>query len=62
MKRHILPIILSLFLLPLHLFAQAPEKLELLPQMSHVVVLGDSNTWLGGDECDNEKGWTFHFK
>lgn len=62
MKRHILPIILSLFLLPLHLFAQAPEKLELLPQMSHVVVLGDSNTWLGGDECDDEKGWTFHFK
>lgn len=25
-----------------------------------VVALGDSNTWLGTDCCDNPQGWTFH--
>lgn len=28
----------------------------------HVVVLGDSNTWLGGDECEGKRGWTLWFK
>lgn len=28
----------------------------------HVVILGDSNTWLGGDGCDNPQGWTKWFK
>jgi len=27
-----------------------------------VAVLGDSNTWLGGDKCDSDKGWTYWFK
>lgn len=26
-----------------------------------IAILGDSNTWLGGDECDNAKGWTYWF-
>ncbi len=25
----------------------------------HIVFLGDSNTWLGGDDCSNEKGWNY---
>ncbi|MCH5175133.1 MAG: SGNH/GDSL hydrolase family protein [Prevotellaceae bacterium] len=24
-----------------------------------IAVLGDSNTWLGGDECDKPQGWTY---
>ncbi|MGM9694313.1 MAG: SGNH/GDSL hydrolase family protein [Alloprevotella sp.] len=58
MKRHIL----LLLLLPLQLFAQTTETKELLPQLSHIVVLGDSNTWLGGDDCSDDKGWTYYFK
>ena len=26
-----------------------------------VVLLGDSNTWLGGDSCDNRRGWSWWF-
>lgn len=25
----------------------------------HIAILGDSNTWLGGDECDKAQGWTY---
>lgn len=28
----------------------------------NVVVLGDSNSWLGGDGCDKPEGWTLWFK
>lgn len=28
----------------------------------HIAILGDSNTWLGGDECDKPKGWNKWFK
>ena len=28
----------------------------------HVVLLGDSNTWIGGDDCDKERGWNTWFK
>lgn len=28
----------------------------------NVVLLGDSNTWLGGDNCDKPKGWNKWFK
>ena len=31
-------------------------------QQLHIAILGDSNTWLGGDECDNQKGWNKWFK
>lgn len=27
-----------------------------------VVILGDSNTWLGGDDCSKPKGWNTWFK
>lgn len=27
-----------------------------------VAVLGDSMSWIGGDSCTNENGWTYHFK
>lgn len=27
-----------------------------------IAILGDSNTWLGGDDCSNRKGWTYWFK
>lgn len=26
-----------------------------------IAILGDSNTWLGGDNCDDPKGWTAWF-
>ena len=28
---------------------------------AEVVVLGDSNTWLGGDSCNRDRGWTRWF-
>lgn len=35
-------------------------------QTSHdtidVAILGDSNTWLGGDDCSKPKGWNTYFK
>lgn len=27
-----------------------------------VVMLGDSNTWIGGDSCDNPRGWNCHWR
>ena len=27
----------------------------------HVVILGDSNTWLGGDDCNKPQGWNKWF-
>lgn len=30
------------------------------PQL-HVVALGDSNTWIGGDSCNLDRGWTKWF-
>lgn len=32
------------------------------PPTPHVVVLGDSNTWLGGDDCTGRRGWTTWFR
>ena len=37
--------------------ADKPEK----RQLRNVVMLGDSITWLGGDDCSQEKGWTKWF-
>ena len=31
-------------------------------QPLHVVILGDSNTWIGGDDCDKPQGWNKWFK
>lgn len=30
-------------------------------QALDIAILGDSNTWLGGDACDKPKGWTMWF-
>ena len=27
----------------------------------HIAILGDSNTWLGGDQCDQPRGWNKWF-
>lgn len=27
-----------------------------------VAILGDSMTWIGGDSCQNDTGWTYYFK
>lgn len=37
----------------------AQQKLDI--HHCDIVVLGDSNTWLGGDNCDKPKGWTKWF-
>ena len=31
-------------------------------EQCHVVILGDSNTWIGGDHCDKPRGWNKWFK
>ena len=28
----------------------------------NVAILGDSMTWIGGDDCENPVGWTYYFK
>ena len=45
--RYLLIIILSIFLTPS----------VAVGQDMHVVILGDSNTWIGGDDCDKPQGW-----
>ncbi len=32
-----------------------------LPAEENVVLLGDSNTWIGGDSCEIPKGWSYWF-
>lgn len=29
--------------------------------LPHVVLLGDSNTWIGGDDCSQPRGWNYWF-
>jgi lysophospholipase L1-like esterase len=43
-------------LLAVGLAAQSPQR------RLHVVLLGDSNTWIGGDDCDQPRGWNKWFK
>lgn len=31
------------------------------PAEADVVILGDSNTWIGGDDCSRPKGWNYWF-
>lgn len=31
------------------------------PAKPHVVLLGDSNTWIGGDDCSQPRGWNYWF-
>ena len=30
--------------------------------VGHVVILGDSNTWIGGDDCMQPRGWNYWFR
>jgi len=30
--------------------------------VGHVVILGDSNTWIGGDDCSQPRGWNYWFR
>lgn len=32
------------------------------PKDLDVVILGDSNTWIGGDNCNSKRGWNYWFK
>ena len=50
--RYLQIIILSMFLTPL----------VAVGQDMNVVILGDSNTWIGGDDCDKPQGWNKWFK
>ena len=50
--RYLLSILLSVFLMPTITVGQNVD----------VVILGDSNTWIGGDECDQPQGWNKWFK
>ena len=33
-----------------------------VPEGERVVILGDSNVWLGGDYCSQETGWSYWFR
>ena len=50
--RYLLSILLSVFLMPTITVGQNVD----------VVILGDSNTWIGGDDCDQPQGWNKWFK
>ena len=32
------------------------------PEELNISILGDSMTWIGGENCDNTDGWTYYFK
>ena len=55
MARKVLYILL---LLPALMYAAC---LSAQSRVGHVAILGDSNTWLGGDDCSQRKGWTYWF-
>ena len=48
---------MTVLALILTLFSATPMRGEPI----HVVILGDSNTWLGGDDCSKPKGWNTWF-
>lgn len=49
-----------IFILTVWMVAQPVTGQQLHPSI-HVVLLGDSNTWLGGDDCSQDKGWNTWF-
>ncbi|MBR3454147.1 MAG: SGNH/GDSL hydrolase family protein [Bacteroidaceae bacterium] len=53
MKQYRLILFTFYLLLAIGLSAQHPV---------HVVLLGDSNTWIGGEDCDQPRGWSKWFK
>lgn len=50
---HVHRIILTIITLAISMAASSQKPGEGLD----VVLLGDSNTWIGGDDCSKEKGW-----
>ena len=67
MKRVVLSLlccILSLAQLYAHevekyvLWTDTPSANPMLWSQAHVAILGDSNTWLGADDCSRPRGWT----
>lgn len=56
MRRNITALVVCL----MSLFSATAQ--ETVHRNINVVMLGDSNTWIGGDDCDNEKGWNKWFK
>lgn len=50
--------ILTLILLIITILASAQTQHDTID----VAILGDSNTWLGGDDCTKPKGWNTYFK
>lgn len=50
--------IISLILLIITTLASAQTQHDTID----VAILGDSNTWLGGDDCSKPKGWNTYFK
>lgn len=57
-------LITSFFLLTLLLALTGGRCLAATPEAPDTatvdaVILGDSNTWIGGDNCDNPRGWNY---
>ena len=40
---------------------ETAEGADRLLEGENVALLGDSNTWIGGDRCDDPKGWSYWF-
>ncbi len=53
--------VFSIFLVVLA-FLVACTKNETTISEQNVALFGDSMTWYGGDSCELERGWTYHFK
>ena len=54
----LLPAILSLTILSCSMASAQTSAHDTID----VAILGDSNTWLGGDDCSKPKGWNTYFK
>ena len=51
--------VFAVVLVSMAVFASCTSK-DLSEQ--HIALFGDSMTWYGGDNCELERGWTYHFK
>ena len=42
-------------------YASGRSSRKPFPTTPDIVLLGDSNTWIGGDDCSQEQGWNYWF-
>ncbi len=57
-KKTLMLLMMTLLLLAIPALSQGESEETTI---GDIAVLGDSMTWIGGDSCENSRGWTHHF-